>query len=43
MNSHDGVKVWTLSGVKIASEGSDVIRHLPKGIYIVNGQKVVIR
>ena len=43
MNSHDGVKVYTLSGVKIASEGSDVTRHLPKGLYIINGQKVVIR
>lgn len=43
MNSCVDDKVYTLSGVKIASEGSDVMRHLPKGIYIINGQKVVIR
>lgn len=35
------VTVYNLQGVKVASGSADVINNLPKGIYIINGKKIV--
>ena len=40
----DIVKVYTLSGLPVMKgRQSEVMRHLPKGVYIINGRKHVVR
>ena len=40
----DMVKVYTLSGLPVMKgRWSEVMRHLPKGVYIINGRKHVVR
>ena len=43
MNSHDAVSVYTLTGVQVASDSSDAVKRLPKGIYIINGRQRVVK
>ena len=43
-NDCDDVKVYNLSGLLVASgKRDDVMKHLPKGVYIINGKKVVAK
>jgi len=40
----EDVKVYNLSGLLVASgKRDDVMKHLPKGVYIINGKKVVAK
>lgn len=42
--ANDGVKVYNLQGVKVLeSNDASAVTGLPKGIYIVNGQKVIVK
>ena len=41
---NENVKVYSLSGALIKQgKRDDVIKNLPKGIYIINKKKVVVR
>ena len=44
-NSHDGIyRVYNTQGVKVLeTENADAINNLSRGIYIVNGKKVVVK
>ena len=43
-NKIDNVDVYTIDGVKRLSKASvNEINALPKGVYIVNGKKIVIK
>jgi len=43
-NDCDDVKVYNLSGLFVTSgKRDDVMKHLPKGVYIINGKKVAVK
>ena len=44
-NSTRVVKVYTLSGTLVMSGQSEdeVVKHLPKGVYIINGKKTIVK
>lgn len=35
--------IYNLSGVKVATGNSDVVKSLPKGVYVINGKKVALK